>query len=479
MRDYLLFYINGRQHRISGADTFTPLSTYLRYEQGATGTKVVCAEGDCGACTVMLGRLAGQDIEYKPVNSCIQFLHQVDCSHIITVEGLKQEGELHPVQAAMVNHHGAQCGYCTPGIVVAMCALFDCKRPADPQDIKDALTGNLCRCTGYESIITAGLNVETDRIASLRELYPADEMIEQFRSHANNPVLIEHEGKTCSLPSTVEEAVSFKAKHPGTVIVSGGTDVCVNINKRGFDPDVVLSLSNIAGLADLKVEDSHLVVGGKASLAALEEWTREELPELYKIMWLFGSPQIRNAGTLAGNIANGSPIADTLPWLFVMEALVELTGLKTKRLVNINSLYKGYKKLDMEADEMITRILIPLPENHETIRLFKVSKRQNLDISAFTAAIRMSIANDKIQKARLAYGGVGPVILRLSKTEAFLAGKETTLTTFQEAGKLAREEITPISDVRGSSDFRSQLAENILLKFYYESACEREYSCQK
>ncbi len=478
MRDYLLFYVNGQEHRVGGQDVFSPLSTYLRYGQGCTGTKVVCAEGDCGACTVLIGRAAGGTVEYMPVNSCIQFLYQLDCTHVVTIEGLKVEGKLNPVQEAMVDFHGAQCGYCTPGIVVALCSLFDCKTQADEQDVKDALTGNLCRCTGYEPIIRAGMNVALERVRSTGELYPPQEMIARFGEHQGRPALIASEGKTCFIPATVEEAVDFKEKNPGTVIVSGGTDVCVNINKRGLDPDVIMSLSNIAGLSDVKVENSHLVVGGRASLAALADWAREEMPELYKIMWLFGSPQIRNAGTLAGNIANGSPIADTLPWLFVMEAVVEMTGPAGKRLIDINSLYKGYKQLDMAPGEIITRILIPLPENNETIRLFKVSKRQNLDISAFAAAIRMTIEAGKIHSAKLAYGGVGPVVLRLPKTEAFLEGKEAALTTFGNAGKLAREEITPISDVRGSKDFRLQLAENIMLKFFLETACGREPVCR-
>lgn len=478
MRDYLLLYVNGKEHRVSGSAVFAPLSTYLRYGQSATGTKVVCAEGDCGACTVMIGKLSEGELAYLPVNSCIQFLHQLDCSHIVTVEGLKDNDALNPVQEAMVDNHGAQCGYCTPGIVVSMCSLFDCKKPVEAQDIKDALTGNLCRCTGYESIVTAGLAVDTTRIRSIRELYPESEMIEQFSTHSRQPALIEHNGHKCFIPTSLEQAVEFKSKQQDVVIVSGGTDICVNCNKRGLDPSVVMSLSNLLGMSQVYVEDGKLIVGGRAKLTSLEAWAREEMPELYKIMWLFGSPQIRNAGTLAGNIANGSPIADSLPWLFVMEAQIELIGAGGKRLVNINSFYKGYKQLDMRADEMISRIIVPLPESQETIRLFKVSKRKNLDISAFTAAIRMTIADNKIQQASLAYGGVGPVVFRLPKTESFLSGKEPTEATFAEAGKLARTEITPISDVRGSSDFRFQLAENILLKFYYESACEREFACQ-
>jgi len=479
MRDYLLLYINGKEHRLQGAEVFSPLSTWLRYEQQAIGTKVVCEEGDCGACTVLIGKVNNGEIAYRPLNSCIQYLYQLDCAHVVTIEGLRIDGNLNPVQLSMVEHHGAQCGYCTPGFIVAMCALFDCQKTATEQEIKDALTGNLCRCTGYEPIIKAGQNVAVDRVIKLNDIYPPAEMLKAFRTHEQNPVQIRADGKICAVPVDVKGAVEFKASHPGTVIVSGGTDVCVNCNKKGFDPDIVMSLSNVVGLENLKIANDVLIVGGKVTLLALEEYTRDLVPQLYEMMWLFGSPQIRNAGTLAGNIANASPIADTLPFLFVMEAQVELTGSQGARRVNINNFYKGYKQTDLAQDELITGIFIPIPQPDESLRLFKVSKRKNLDISTFTAAVRIKKSpGGKIDSARLAYGGVAPVVLRLPRTEAFLLGKDFNLEVFQEAGRLAREEITPISDVRGSADFRFQLAENIMSKFFYEVSSERELACR-
>lgn len=479
MRDYLLLYVNGKPFQIRGPQAFEPLSSFLRYEMGATGTKVVCAEGDCGACTVLLGKPAEGKLLYKTINSCIQFLCQLDGCHVITVEGLTADGHLHPVQQSMIEHHGAQCGYCTPGIVVSLCSLVCEKRPDCAEDIKDALTGNLCRCTGYEPIIAAGLATNFDKVNSWDHTYNHDQMLPQLDAQTKIPALIEYESRKCFLPVTIEEAVRFKAGHPDTVIISGGTDLCVNANKRSYAPESIMSLCNVSGVDTIRLENGQLAVGARATLGALEDWAREELPELARVMWLFGSPQIRHAGTLVGNIANGSPIADTLPWLFVMEAMIELTGPAGTRAVNINSFYKGYKQLDMKSDEIITGVLVPMPDANETLRLFKVSKRQHLDISTFTAAVRMSIANERIAKVSLAYGGVAPVVLRLPKTESFLTGKEPTPELFQKAGLQAREEIAPISDVRGSRDFRLQLAENILLKFYYESVCEREYACQR
>jgi len=478
MRDYLLLYVNGKELRIGGADAFKTLSNFLRYDQQKTGTKIVCEEGDCGACTVLVGRVENGEIVYKPINSCIQFMYQLDCAHIVTIEGLRADGELNAVQESMIKCHGAQCGYCTPGFVVAMCAMFEQKDSVTVPEVQDALTGNLCRCTGYDSIIQAALDVDTSKLTRMRQLYPSEAMIIAFTKQRSVPVRIEADGRKYLNPVDLLTAVKFKSDNPETVIVAGATDVGVYCNKRGFEPAVVMSLSNIEGLCELRVENGSLIVGAKTSLAALEEFVGELIPELYNILWTFGGPGIKHAGTLAGNIANGSPIADTLPMLFVMDAEIEVQGLSGKRCIKVGSLYKGYKTLDLKPEEIITRIVIPIPKNGETLKLYKISRRKNLDISAFTAAILMTRHGNTIASIRIAYGGVGPVVVRLPKTEAFLSGQEYKLETFKNAGEVAREEISPISDVRGSAAFRNRLAENMLVKFFYETADEREFVCQ-
>jgi xanthine dehydrogenase small subunit len=479
MRDHLLLYVNGKPHRVSGNQAFIPLSSYLRYEQQATGTKVVCEEGDCGACTVLLGKVQDGEIAYQPVNSCIQYMYQLDCTHVITIEGLKVDGELNAVQESMVNCHGAQCGYCTPGFVVAMCSMFDQKcSSVNRQDIKDALTGNLCRCTGYESIISAGLEVSADKVLKLRELYPSEDMVKSLSAAEKQPVAIQDGERKIAIPVELEYAVKFKASNPGTVIVSGGTDVCVQCNKRGIEPQSIMSLCNLPGMDQITVADEEIKVGARVTLTELEGFYKETLPEMHEMLRIFGSPQIKNAGTLAGNIANASPIADTLPYLFAMDASVELAGLKGSRLVKMRSLYKGYKNLDWTQDEMIASIRIPLLRQDEVLKLYKVSKRKNLDISTFTAAIRMKTAGGRISAIDIAYGGVGPVVLMLPKTADYLIGKENSLENFVQAGEIAKQEITPISDVRGSSDFRYHLAGTILERFFYETADAGELVCQ-
>jgi xanthine dehydrogenase small subunit len=458
MRDYLLVHINGRPHRIGADRAFQTVSRFLRYDQRATGTKIVCEEGDCGACTVLVGRRENGELRYRPVNSCIQFLFQLDCAHVITVEGLTPGGELTPVQDAMVRCHGAQCGYCTPGFIMAMAGMCE----DDSTDARRGLTGNLCRCTGYESIIKAANEVTGQ--PKIAQLYDSEPILDAIKAVENEPVEIGAFAK----PSTLEEAIRFKAEHANTTIVQGATDFGVWRTKRGFVPEAVLSLDGIAGLDEIRVDDGMLVVGGRASLTQFERAVRDLVPPLAPIMERFGSPQIRNAGTLAGNIANASPIADTLPFLYVTNASVELTGLNGPRVVSIHDFYLGYKKLDLRQDEIITRILIPLPQDGDTLRLYKISKRSHLDISTFTAAMLMKRTDGRIDSMRVAYGGVGPVVLRLKKTEEFLSGRAFAAETFSEAGEIARNEIAPIDDVRGSREFRLQLAENIMSRFFHE-----------
>jgi xanthine dehydrogenase small subunit len=365
-----------------------------------------------------------------------------------------------------------------------MSALHESCDRVDEKQVRYGLTGNLCRCTGYEPIIKAALAVDGRSMPKLRDTYPDV-------PEAGDAVRIGN----FFAPTTIEEAVRFKAENPGCTIVQGGTDVGVWINKRQFTAPAMLSLGKIAALAELSVgaavpggpagetpAATPIVAGANVTLAAFEIFIRDRIPELYRILNIFGSPQIRWAGTLIGNIANGSPIGDTLPYLFVADAQLELTGKSGTRVVPINSFYRGYKKFDMQPDEIITRVFVPSvgaavlgrtagetpAATQDILKLYKVSRRRDLDISAFTAAIRLRM-NGRIEEARIAYGGVAPTVIRLPKTESFLKGKAPTLDVFERAAEIARSETKPISDVRGSADYRLQLAENILCKFWHEA----------
>jgi xanthine dehydrogenase small subunit len=372
----------------------------------------------------------------------------------------------------MVRCHGAQCGFCTPGFVVSMCAAYQTPGPApsagSAPDIRAACVGNLCRCTGYEPIVRAGGEVDPTSMRSLNDLYPPQPILDDLRQHEREEVLIRADARTCFQPTTVASAARFRGEHPDCAIVAGGTDLGVQINKGIRDPAIILSLSALDELRAIQQEESSLTVGATASLTDLERACADALPEYARLLYWFGSPPIRNAGTLGGNVANGSPIGDTMPALYVLDAEIELTGVNGARRVNINDFYTGYRKTVMAADELITRVFIPLPAPDELFKLYKVSKRKDLDISAFTAAIRMRVSGGTIEDARLAYGGVGPNIIRLRKTEECLRGQPFTLETLAEAGRVARTEISPISDVRGAAEYRAQLAENILRKFFHD-----------
>jgi len=473
MRDHLLLYVNGKRFAIRGEAAFSSLTEFLRTELQLTGTKVVCAEGDCGACTVLVGRPDGHGLRYEPVDACIQFLYQLDGKHVITVEGLQTpEGALHPIQQAMVDCHGSQCGFCTPGFVMALAGLFEQQRHPDTEALQLALTGNLCRCTGYMPILSGGLAVDGNALPALDERYAATGMAEDLRQHAAEDVLVECRSPFSGMPRvffaprTLEEALAFKARNPEAVIVSGGTELGVLRNKKGLDPATLLSLARVPGLGSITRTREGVAIGANVTWTQLEHYAKEALPELHQMIIRFGSPQIRNVSTLVANVAHGSPIADSLPFLCVMEAELELAALAGTRRVKIQEFYKGYKVKDLARDEIITRVLLPLPSADELLKLYKVSRRNDLDIATFGAAIRVRREGATISRAQVAYSGVGPTVVRLPATEAFLQGKVPTETTFRAAGQVARSEIQPISDVRGTRDFRLLLAENILLKFY-------------
>ncbi len=477
MRDFLVIHVNGIRHEIRGHRAFQTLSNFLRYDLGLTGTKVVCAEGDCGSCTVLIGRPTNDDaMDYVPVTSCIQFLYQVDAAHVITIEGLKDDDELNPVQEAMAKCHGTQCGFCTPGFVVAMCSHFDRQPKVDERSLRGALVGNLCRCTGYESIVQAGLSVGRAKLRKIEDRFAARGAANLLRQLGAEPVAIAIDNRKFFKPVTVAQAAQFRAENPACVFIAGGTDLGVQVNKQIRDPAVVVHLAAINELRDIGVANGVLTIGALATLTDLQTATEKTWPEFARMLWRHGSPLIRNAGTLAGNIANGSPIGDTMPALYVINAEIELTSIRGSRRVNMNDFYTGYRKSVMAGDELITRVFIPLPKSDEIVRLYKISKRHDLDISTFTAAFWMQRSNGVIGDIRIAYGGCGPNIIRLRKTESALIGKPFNEAEIDAATDITRSEITPISDVRGSADYRFLLAENLLRKFHADATGVETYS---
>jgi xanthine dehydrogenase small subunit len=473
VRDFVLLYINGRRHQVAGADCFLSLSDYLRQRCGLVGTKIVCSEGDCGACTVLIGRPNGDRLSYLPVDSCIQFIFQLDGTHVVTVEGLERNGVLTPVQDAMIRCHGSQCGYCTPGFVVAMTGLLESRQRLDEDCLRRGLSGNLCRCTGYVPILDAGRELETTAVHRMNEFYQPEPMLQEFRRAEDDTIGVVdariERTRNFYGPASLSSALELVGRYPDAKVVAGATDLGVQLNKRMIDPDVLIDLNRVPELTGVSIEHGQIVAGSRTTWTELEDLCRHAVPEFYRIIAVFGAPQIRHVGTLGGNVINGSPIADSLPFLFVTEAELELQSGMGSRTVKITDFYQGYKKFDLRPDELLTRLRIPLPTENQKLRLYKVSRRRDLDISTFTAALLVESDGETIRTARLAFGGVGPMVIRARRAEAFLRNRKWDEATVRQAGEIAVTEISPITDVRGSEEFRRQLTRNVLLRFYHEN----------
>lgn len=508
------FVLNGRPVQLTGRDVLLPLSTLLRERLGLTGTKVVCAEGDCGACTVLLGRPNGKSdvataIDYRPVDACILFTFQCQGKHVVSIEGLGDAppGEPAPltvIQQALVDGHGSQCGFCTPGIVMSLHGQVErdgCGASLPCDSTRMALSGNLCRCTGYKQIFDACEKLPAGSFSSVSGKYD-DQSILKLLSQANQlssdelsidvpgtneqgsaeaeateqdskwiqPPALQTSRVTLHLPKTLADAMRVREKYRGCLIVAGATDIGVWHNHAMPWPEHVLSVCGLEELGGCSVQDQTLRLGGGATWDQVIDAIGPHYPGFVEILERFGSPQIRQLGTIAGNIANGSPIADSLPMLFAADAEIEIVSHERgSRLVPVTSFYTGYKQNVLEPDELIAAVYIPIPEKNDLFFFEKVSKRRDMDISTFTAAIRLTLTEDgaTIEQAAIAMGGVGPVVLRLPTVEAKLFGQPLTESVMREAGRVAREAIEPISDVRGHADYRLQLAENVLVKAYH------------
>lgn len=506
MRDHVVFYVNGIRRAVGGWEAGLTLSDYLRMGDGATGasrlvgTKIACAEGDCGACTVLVGRptVDGRELQYAPIDACIAFVYQMDQAHVVTVESIAAEGELSPVQSAMVHCHGSQCGFCTPGFVMALHGLVETCRDADDdrcladEELRLGLSGNLCRCTGYAQILEAGAAVPPAQVTRLKTRFNTAAMLADFSSlkqpvHVNAPASTESNGKFAGwsnrspiakspveifLPSSLDELLAHRAARPESTFVGGATDLGVQFNHRKVAPTSVIVTFGVTEFQQLEIVDGELVVGAAVPWSRFATFLHEHVPEYHDLLDRFGSPQIRNMGTLVGNLANASPIADSIPFHYVAESTIELASTDGRRSVPVEQFYRGYKQLDLRPKEVITAVRTKLPAAGAQLKLYKISRRRDLDISTVTAAFLIELEEDGniIRGARIAVGGVGPTVLRLPRSEASLLGKSFDLAAMQTAGRLARQEISPISDVRGSDSYRSQLVENLFHKFYFDRA---------
>jgi xanthine dehydrogenase small subunit len=463
------FVLDGEVVEVVDPAPTRTLLQHLREDRGRCGTKEGCAEGDCGACTVVLGELRGDVIEYRAVNSCIRFLPTVDGLEVVTVESLASDGELHPVQHALVDNHGSQCGFCTPGFVMSLFALYlGCERPTKGQ-VVDALSGNLCRCTGYRPIVDAALRVagypqpaRWDRAdaqsSSRRERLQSIARTESF------------EGAGFHAPGTLDELAAAYAKSPRSLLLAGGTDVGLWVTKQMRDLPPLIYVGRVEALRGIVESDGAIEIGAAVNLSDAYAAIVSRYPALDELANRFASVPIRNSGTLCGNLANGSPIGDSMPILIALGAELRLRCGSQERMLPLEALYLGYQKKAFAPGEFVQSVRVPLPRAGRVVATYKVSRRFDQDISAVCGAYAIDVENGKVASARIAYGGMAAIPQRAPQTEAALIGHAWSKATITAAREAITADFKPIGDMRATASYRAQVAASLLERLYLEHA---------
>jgi xanthine dehydrogenase small subunit len=468
------FFHRGEMVHVRDAPITRSVLDWLREDARCVGTKEGCKEGDCGACTVVIGTPQPDGtLDLKPVNSCIQFLPTLHGKALITVEDLAPKGTLHPCQQAMVDCHGSQCGFCTPGFVMTLFAHYETqlrsgKGAASRAEIDDVLSGNLCRCTGYRPIIEAA-----QKMFSAPQVRFEDSKIVEALREVLPPA---GEGGTFISPTTRAKFAEYYASHPGARILAGSTDVGLWVNKQFRAQDHLLYIGNVEDLRFTSVDDGILRIGAAVNLeTAFAAISKHVLPsnESFREWWIrFASPLIRNAGTLAGNVANGSPIGDSMPVLMALGARVVLQRGSVLRELVLEDLYLGYMKNAMQPGEFVAEILIPAAQNG-SFRTYKISKRFDQDISAVCFAGSIVVRGESIVEVKLAYGGMAATPARATQAEAVLRGKSWDEVNVNLAMNALAEDFAPLTDMRATKEYRAATARNLLQKFWLETRTDR------
>ncbi len=478
------FVLDGHIVEAQGKRRTTTVLDYLREELHRTGTKEGCAEGDCGACVVLVGELnaAGTAVNYVPSNSCMQLLPALDGKSIKTVESLKsKDGTLHPIQQGMVDCFGSQCGFCTPGIVMSLTGLVQTNACPSRAQINDALSGNLCRCTGYKPIIDATLKACQRPAAELKINDNADVALLKQIARENEPtvgldgqiitqpVVRTKKGSEFVSPATVDEVAMYLVKHPKATLLAGSTEIGLQVNKQFARPEHIVYLGNVEELKAVKDTKDSWSIGATTPLAVVEVLVAKAYPDFAEVIRRFGSPPIRSTATLAGNIANGSPIGDTMPCLMALGAVLVLRAGDKTRKVALDAFYTGMKANVMQAGEFIVSIELPKPKAGEVFRAHKISKRFDQDISATVAAIRYELVDGKLKNVQIAYNGMAPSPCRAPKIETVIEGKAPADVRAADIDAAITASFPARDGLRATWAYRSLVARNLILQFVEES----------
>jgi xanthine dehydrogenase small subunit len=467
----LRFLRRGHTVALANVPPDRTLLEVLRDDLGLTGTKEGCGEGDCGACTVVLGQVDGQGLRYEAVNSCIRLAHSVDGMALWTVEDLHN----HPAQTAMVDHHGSQCGFCTPGFVMGLFGMYQnhvARGHTVTREVAQAdLSGNLCRCTGYRPILDAAQDMAG------RPVEPVDTaaVVRGLKRLQTTPPPAGHHSYLA--PTTLEGLLRARAQHPDAQLVAGATDVGLWITKGHRRFERVLDVTRAAELQRVERYPHHIAIGAGVNLTQAFAALCKDRPQLQGFAERFAGLPVRNSGTLGGNVANGSPIGDSMPLLIALGASVVLMrwagrgarGQMAHRELALEDLYTGYRQNVMRPDEIVAWIKVPKPTRHERLRVYKLSKRFDDDISAVCLALNLHIQNGVVVRASVGVGGVAATPVRASATEAALQGRPWNATTVAQAAATLQTEFQPISDMRASAAYRRTALGNLLQRYWLDS----------
>lgn len=462
----MIEYIHGdRSVTIGEQAADTTVLDYLR-EAGRTGTKEGCASGDCGACTVVTVSLRDGKLCYEPINACIAPLGALQGKQLITVEDLAQDENLHPVQQAMVDAHASQCGFCTPGFVMSLFAAYhadDLSKSSTPDrhQIAEALGGNLCRCTGYRPIIDAASTALGQRAEDAFDR-SADATREQLQAIAAKPVRTR--SSTYLMPRTSNDVAADLDAHPEARIVAGGTDLMLEVTQNLQDIPTLIDLTHVEDLHHIEVDDTRLRFGAAVTHNECLPTFLMDYPECEELIQRFGSLQIRGRGTIAGNVANASPIGDWPPLLLALDGEVEITSQSGVRVVAASEFFLDYRKTVMQKGEFISAVLIPRRPDGLFLRAYKISKRFEDDISSVCGVFALTLNNDRIVDAKIGCGGVAATPLRAAHCEAALQDVSLNDPELARCAEMFDKDFAPITDARATAEFRSQVLKNLLLR---------------